>query len=273
MSYIHEALKKAQREKDRLGSDGGTVWASYRQRPRLFSRQWLLLGGLVLIAVVFLSHSWSDLIHQRPSPNQAKAVVRQPAGKPAEGLHASRASRAPLKPLPPKPKTASGAGKETTKISPVQGKQETKGPEIQKAVPKSPGPNQGAALYGQALALQKQGRLQEGKALYVAALEHSPKLVSALNNLGAIYIQEKNYPAAGEAFEKAIRIKPGYVDPYYNLACLHALQNDVGRSLFYLKKAISIDRHVKKWASADKDLENLHGHSEYEKIVATVQES
>ena len=138
---------------------------------------------------------------------------------------------------------------------------------------KSTESNKGTALYSRALALQKQGRLQQGKQLYVAALEHSPELVSALNNLGAIYIQEKNYPAASRAFEKAIRIKPGYVDPYYNLACLHALQNDVGRSLFYLKKAISIDRDARKWASADKDLQNLHGHSEYEKIVATVQES
>jgi len=273
MSYIHEALKKAQREKDHRVSNGGTVWASYRQKPRLFSRQWLLLGGLVLIAVVFLSHSWSDLINQRPSPNQAKAVVRQPPGKPAEGLHASGASRVALKPLPPRPKTASREGEQTTKISPVQGEQETKGQGIQKAVPKSPGPNKGTALYSQALALQKQGRLQEGKQLYMAALEHSPQLVSAINNLGAIYIQEKNYPAASRAFEKAIRIKPGYVDPYYNLACLHALQNDIGRSLFYLKKAISIESDVKKWASADRDLQNLHGHSEYEKIVATIQES
>ncbi|MDY6952848.1 MAG: tetratricopeptide repeat protein [Thermodesulfobacteriota bacterium] len=273
MSYIHEALKKAQRERDLLANKGGAAWASYRHRPALFRRQWLLLGGVVLVAVIFLSHSWSDLIHQRPSPKQAKAVVRQPTNKGAAGLHASRPSRTPAKAVASKPKTASVAGEEKTKIAPAKGKERTKVQETKKTAAKSPGPSQGTALYSQALALQKQGRLKEGKELYVAALEEAPKLVSALNNLGAIYIQEKNFGAASKAFEKAIRIKPGYVDPYYNLACLHALQNDVGRSLFYLKKAISIDRGVRKWASADKDLENLHGHSEYEKIVATIRES
>jgi tetratricopeptide (TPR) repeat protein len=280
MSYIHEALKKAQREKDLLVGSGGTVGASYRQKSRLFPGQWLLWGGLLAIAVVFLSHSWSDLIHHRPTPNQAKALVPQTAVKEvavneAEGLPASPPNRVPLegKPLSPKAKTASTSGTQRVETSPVKETQKTKSEETQKPAPKAPGDNEVTVLYSRALALQKAGRLQEGKELYLAALEESPEHVSALNNLGAIYIQEKNYPAASRAFERAIRTNPGYVDPYYNLACLHALQNDVGRSLFYLKKAISMEKDVMKWASADKDLENLHGHSEYEKIVGTIQES
>jgi tetratricopeptide (TPR) repeat protein len=130
-----------------------------------------------------------------------------------------------------------------------------------------------ATLYSQALALQKEGRLQEARKLYEAALQRSPRLVSALNNLGAIYIKEKNVAAARRVFEKAIRIDANYVDPYYNLACLHALQNDVGRSLFYLKKAVSVDEAARKWAETDEDLLNLRGHIQYEKIVKSAQKS
>jgi tetratricopeptide (TPR) repeat protein len=128
-------------------------------------------------------------------------------------------------------------------------------------------PDQGTTLYSRALALQKEGRVQDAKRFYERALERSPHLVSALNNLGAIYIREKNYDMARRMFEKAIRIEPGFVDPYYNLACLHALQKDVGRSLAYLKKATSVNEAVRQWARTDEDLRNLRGHSEYEKII------
>ncbi len=274
MSYIHEALKKAQREKDLLVGKGGKVWSAHRYQSRVFRREWLVPVGLVLIAVAFLSHSWSDSVTQQPSPNEARVVVRQPAQKPSGDVHAQKAPGSDLEPLSPKPRPEKplAAEEKTNRALAALAEAKKKEQEVQKAVPKQPDPDKGAALYSQAVALQKEGRLKEGKELYEAALEHSPQLVSALNNLGAIYIQEQNYPAASKAFEKAIRIKPGYVDPYYNLACLHALQNDVGRSLFYLKKAISIDKDVGKWASTDKDLQNLHGHSEYEKIIQAPQQ-
>lgn len=125
----------------------------------------------------------------------------------------------------------------------------------------------GATLYKQALALQKQGRLQEAIRLYRAALQRSPDLVSALNNLGAIYIQQKNPSEAQKVLEKAIRQNRNFVDPYYNLACLHAQQKDIGRSLFYLKKAISVNEAARRWANNDEDLKNLRGNVEYEKII------
>ncbi|NVM23549.1 MAG: tetratricopeptide repeat protein, partial [Desulfobacterales bacterium] len=109
--------------------------------------------------------------------------------------------------------------------------------------------------------------LQEAKGLYEEALKLSPNLVSALNNLGAIHIREKNYGAARRVLEKAVKIQPNHGDPYYNLACLYALQKNVGQSLSYLKKAVSVNEAARRWAMTDKDLENLHGYSEYKKIV------
>ena len=122
-------------------------------------------------------------------------------------------------------------------------------------------------MYDRALALQKTGNLTEAKRLYEAVLEKSPRMISALNNLGTVYMKQGDASRARVFFEKAIRIDPTYVDPFYNLACLHSTQKDVKRSLFYLKKAVSLDDQARQWAKADKDLENLRGHREYEQII------
>ena len=109
--------------------------------------------------------------------------------------------------------------------------------------------------------------------MYEAALERSPNLVSALNNLGTIHIGERDYSQAHTVLEKATLADPSYADPYYNLACLYALQTDVEQSLFYLKKAIAADDTVRDRAQGDKDLENLRGHVEYERIIKGLETS
>jgi hypothetical protein len=54
---------------------------------------------------------------------------------------------------------------------------------------------------------------------------------------------------------------------------LNALQTNVERSLFYLKKAIAADDTVRHRAKGDTDLAYIRGHVEYEKIVNGVSES
>jgi tetratricopeptide (TPR) repeat protein len=125
----------------------------------------------------------------------------------------------------------------------------------------------GAKLYLDALAHHREGSLQKAKKLYEAALKSSPDLASAWNNLGAIYMKERNYSAALSVLQKALRIKPNDADPYYNLACVYTLQKDIAQGLSYLKKAVSVDGEARNWAMTDADLKNLHGHSEYEQII------
>jgi tetratricopeptide (TPR) repeat protein len=122
-------------------------------------------------------------------------------------------------------------------------------------------------LYEKARDLHRSGRLQEAMRLYRKTLSLDPNYMDALNNLGVIYIQSRMYPAARESFAKAIRLKPDYVDPHYNLACLDALQGRLRQSLAHLKKAVSLDQSVKEWAIKDADLRNLRGVPEFEKII------
>ncbi len=102
---------------------------------------------------------------------------------------------------------------------------------------------------------------------YEKVLSMDPGHVEALNNRGVLHLHEKSYSAARKCFEKAIRLKPDYVDPYYNLACVCAVQGEVQQGLRYLEKAISMDPDVKKWAREDPDLEGLRGDPRFREIV------
>ena len=159
-------------------------------------------------------------------------------------------------------------GKKTAHQAPRSwqgGKEQT--PKVEQVPARQGAAEKAAALYLDALAHHREGSLQKAKKLYEAALEISPDLASAWNNLGAIYMKERNYSSALPVLQKALSIKPNHADPYYNLACLYALQENVAQGLSYLKKAVSVDGEARKWAMTDADLKNLHGHSEYEEII------
>jgi tetratricopeptide (TPR) repeat protein len=160
-------------------------------------------------------------------------------------------------------------GREQPKVGPSSTNKDT---EQQKKTPQPPThakplPRKKTTLFRQALALHKNGRIQEAKKMYEAALERSPNLASALNNLGTIYISEKDYSEAHRVLEKATLADASYADPYYNLACLHSLQTNVDKGLSYLKKAIAADDALRDQAQRDKDLGNLRGNIEYERIL------
>ncbi|MFC1819659.1 type IV pilus biogenesis/stability protein PilW [Thermodesulfobacteriota bacterium] len=120
-------------------------------------------------------------------------------------------------------------------------------------------------LYDKAGNLLKSGRFQDAKKSYEEALGLDPGYVDALNNLGVIYMRDKDYSTAKRSFEKAILLKPVNAEPYYNLACLHAIKGEGKQGLVYLKKAVSLDKSVREWVRNDSDLENLrvlHGFKE-----------
>ena len=122
-------------------------------------------------------------------------------------------------------------------------------------------------LYQRGREHHKSGRLSKARTWYQKALIADPGCVVALNKLGVLLIKDKNYPAARGIFEKAIRLKPGYVDPYYNLACFFALTGQPEQALRYLKRAVTIDPQVKTWALEDADLGKLHNLAGFKGIV------
>jgi len=211
MSYIREALRKAQKEKDTWYPRYQRVFFSPRRTAGIFSLRPVWLISVLVIVLGLALYSWLD------SGNKS---------------------------------TISAAKNPNSEVRPV--------PEI---------PVNAKDLYDRARHLHKVSRLGEARRLYQKALMLEPGHVYALNNLGVIYIQEGNYLEAQKSLEGAIQQKPEYVDPYYNLACLHALKGEVVESLAQLKKAVSLDESVREWAQKDRDLQNLSGMPGFEEIM------
>ena len=247
---------------------------SSRSRFRRFAsaRPWFLSFFIILVAVAFSGYSWLNALDSFRWKNKAKTFVRRAIVNVPVSLPIPEVSRETLNTMAPEvPQYQMARGQS-------QGESSHKAMEQQKEAaqaPPHPEPllGQKPTLFRQALALHEDGRLQEAKKMYEAALQRFPNLVSALNNLGTIHIGEKDYSQAHTVLEKATLADPSYADPYYNLACLYALQTDVEQSLFYLKKAIAADDTIRDRAQGDKDLENIRGHVEYERIVKGLETS
>ncbi len=243
-----------------------------RSRPRrpVSIKAWFTSVCIILAAIAFSSFSWFDSLDSLRSKDDAKTFVRRPIVNPHVSLATVKVPSETLNTMAPDVVQDPIGGEQPEGKRPNEAtQQQTKAP--QAPTHAKPLPGHKATLFSQALALHKDGRLQEAKKMYEAALEHSPKLVWALNNLGTIYIREKDYPEAHRILKKATQADASYADPYYNLACLHALQTNVEQSLSYLKQAIAADDTVRDLAQGDKDLGNLRGHTEYERILKGVK--
>jgi len=245
MSYIHKALKKAQKEKETRYHKYNGIVSTPGHKPRLFSAKALWLTPFFLISLAFAAYLWLPSTGTQPPIREPARPEATPQSKPALQAEVSPQSQpAPQPQVTPQPQ----------------------------ATPQPRGVANAAALYEKARVLHRSDRLQEAMRLYEKALSLDPDYVYALNNLGVIHIHNRMYPAARACFEKAIRHRPDYVDSYYNLACLHALEGGVSQSLIHLKKAVSLDQSVKDWARRDADLGNLRGMPEFEEIIGPGRE-
>ena len=201
MSYIIEALKKAQKEKDSLSRERMDIPGSGKNHPL---RRRIILSALLfclVILLVFTFYSWLDHFDEK---TEFASIKRNPE---------------PVK------KPEKDIGRED--------------------------------LYRKAGLLYKNRRYKEAKNLYEAVLGLDPGHVNTLNNLGVIYIRDKDYTGAEEKLKKAILLQPSYSEPYYNLACLYSITGDANRSLLYLNKAADLNREAVNWAREDSDLKNL----------------
>lgn len=98
------------------------------------------------------------------------------------------------------------------------------------------------ALNALGLAQSMKGNLEEAVKLYLRCLEIVPSFSEARNNLGTVY-QELGYiDKAENAFRQVIE-DPSYPHkelPYYNLARLSFIRNDMEKALFYVENAIKL---------------------------------
>ena len=244
MSYIHEALKKAQVERD-LGKGPYSGIPVPRRKKSFFTvkRTLFLAASLLMVLLAFAGYSWWDLKvgkqHVAPTDIRRTTTPQNRRVKPPDVRRAS-------------PTSTESAGRPTRAAAPrpqVKSREDI------------------AESYQKARAFHREGRLPEAGIWYEKVISMDPGHVEALNNRGVLHLHNKKYSAARKCFEKAIRLKPDYVDPYYNLACVSAATGQMQQGLRYLGKAVSMDPGVKGWAQKDPDLDPLRASPRFKAIV------
>jgi tetratricopeptide (TPR) repeat protein len=281
MSYINDALHKAQKENKSSWAEGHSIASAEEKKPDTW-RKWYTIIGLSAVflfaaGMMGLLH-WSDL----QSGRRNAPVIRAPL---AATVTPAAAQIAEV-PAPVQKENAPGPASSPYAAAPVAA--EAEAPQAQSAV--SPlevkaGKPAGAAqpavelkakpeepadpkkLYAQALQKQREGKLAEAEALYRQVLEKEPRSIQALNNLGVVHLKVKRYRRAAIRFHEALSIKNDYVDAHYNLACLYARKSDAQKSLFYLENAINLNPQVKSWAADDADFEGLAKLPDFQKLM------
>jgi tetratricopeptide (TPR) repeat protein len=261
MSYINDALKKAQREREkRYGNFDGIVAMGPDGADRFWKRRILPVAALILLVATGVLITVLTL--HRPNPPVRKAPQSSVAATPAPAAAEIRSA--------PEATGASGA---VRAAAPEKDSRAGEPMPFSTAVPRprhggtNTEPGAADARYKEALLSQRKGDLRRAEALYRKALTLDPGHVRALNNLGVVYLAQGKSGKAVTVLIRAVVLKKDYADPYYNLACLYARKNEIDESLWYLKIAATLDGNVIHWVKKDADMQNVVASPEFKKLM------
>jgi tetratricopeptide (TPR) repeat protein len=251
MSYINDALRKAQKDK-KSGYAAYEPIVSAGGKKASRTRKWFIIAG---VAMLFLWAGAVVALLHRPEEKMIPAK--------ADLIAAREAIVAPIAP-PLAEETALNIQKQAApaaKADPVETPVETA------ETKEEPGKNDAQALYAQAVQKQHEGNLTEAKDLYKQVIKIDPKNIQALNNLGVVYMNQKVYKWAAIRLNDALKIKHDYPKAHYNLACLYAQQNNREQSLYHLQKAIGLNPEARIWAEDDEDFRVFAHLTEFKKLM------
>ena len=91
--------------------------------------------------------------------------------------------------------------------------------------------------FSEAVQLQSAGKLDEAAVLYKAILETSPDVPEVHQNLGSIYSQKKDFPAAEAEYSKALELRPGSADIAAALAGVYREAGQPDKAMALMTKA------------------------------------
>jgi tetratricopeptide (TPR) repeat protein len=289
MSYINNALKKAQQEKDSLYSRYSGV-ISGLPGPRSHRRRtWLVVAVSMMLMLVVLfvwvaatgrlelpAVAWQQTPEKAITAGHTQASATVAPAVPVARTIESESSVAAVKvdSATPAAMTAIEPASTVARTEPVgsavpakrTAQVETDAPAVSSAAIKPPLPEVGT-IYREALAAQQNKRAAVAERLYRRILTLDARHVEAMNNLGVLYMGQGRQKQAVVLFSKAIAMKKDYVDPYYNLACLYAQRKNTAKSIAYLKLANAIDEDIINWAKTDMDLKNISESKEFKKLM------
>ena len=84
------------------------------------------------------------------------------------------------------------------------------------------------------------GKISEAKDNLMKLFEFNQNVPEAHNNLGLIYLNEKNTSAAISSFETAIALKPNFLSAYESLAKAYVLSGDGDKAQVIIRKYLQL---------------------------------
>jgi tetratricopeptide (TPR) repeat protein len=295
MSIIHEALKKAEREREpRI-----TRWPLDRGvRPAHPKWQWGVITGIVAgVTMAAAGSIWLWLPSPLSGPRLGVVTSIPHSSRAHVGGAAHDADRHAITTQP------------LALARPFEAPPRLKSDEVSPpvaAVPLTPEAQATAdAAFERAREAESTGQWAQAERYYRQALARNATMAEAHNNLGTLYIRQQQIPAAigefrsamalnsnyamvrnnlgsayfliGEEelaiqeFIAALRIDGAYVSPYYNLASLYARRGEVGQAVAFLTKALALESAVVSWVQDDPDFDRIRGTPEFQRLRAQAQ--
>jgi Flp pilus assembly protein TadD len=290
MSIIHDALKKAERERQPR-STGLAVYRGIRSAPRRW-RGIVVTSMLVCASTAAAGVAWRWLPPRGGWPTVSVTAPR-PASLPGSGAIAEeRTTRSAVvaapRPVRQSPKTPLDS---TLADIPSAGAAPTLASEA---------PTSAVAAFEKAREADSKGQWEHAIQHYRQAIALDPTSSEAHNNLGHLYVRQRQMAAAIRAFQAALALDPNYamarnnlgsayllvgeetlaiqeflaalridgtyVSPYYNLASLYARRGDVGSAVAFLAKALAIEPAVSSWLLEDVDFDRIREAPEFQQL-------
>lgn len=186
MSYIHNALKKAQKEKDGGGDYyNGVASAKKAERP-FYARKWILISLVFLSLLAIIIFSWFNRQHSKSSTAQDKAL---PAPTDLE------------RPIAKKGESGRFLYDEALRYQKDGKLQDAKKKYLQ-ALKVSP--NLIFALNNLGVIYLSEGNYTEARRLFEKAVELNPNYVDSHYNLACLYVRLNNLAASVDHLKTAI---------------------------------------------------------------------
>jgi len=101
----------------------------------------------------------------------------------------------------------------------------------------------------------KEGKLKEAERAYLRGVAKNPKNPRLYNRLGAIYLKQRNYRDALEAFEAARDFDGSKASRHYNVALAAWQLNNLAKARAAIKLAIQLDSQSAKYQELNKQME------------------
>ncbi|MBI4223689.1 MAG: tetratricopeptide repeat protein [Deltaproteobacteria bacterium] len=109
------------------------------------------------------------------------------------------------------------------------------------------------------LALKKLGRREEAFQAYTKALALREDFPEALNNLGALYLAEGRRSEAKKNLQRAVELSPEYANPYFHLALVAEQEGNIQSAsknyAGFLERSPGLDENLKQ--QIEKKIETL----------------